>query len=212
MRSGGRHQFTRLFIQVACQGLEPERNALPAYVYSVAQRADESRTKYWLVAGVGVHVLAFWGITLWRGRHEANQDQRFTDGLRSRRITEIEIWQSPSPVNMPIASMRLVPTPESIQQPPSNHRSAREARLETGNATEWKVERGRKLSRNGDGRCEEDPESSVYVEQRVFETSLDPTDILGCLPAQPARRALGRPLDLFMPDAEKASWTATGAR
>lgn len=90
--------------------------------------------KYWLVAGVGVHVLGFGGATLWRGGHEVNHDQRFADGPRSRSITEIELWAFPPPVKRPSAGFQLAPTPEKVEQPLRNQPGARDARPTTGNA------------------------------------------------------------------------------
>lgn len=100
------------------------------------QRVDESRIKYWLVAGAGVHVLAFCGTALWGGRHEANHDQRFANGAGSRSITEIEIWESLPQVNSPAVGLQLVPTPEPIERPPSTTPGARDARLDIANVAE----------------------------------------------------------------------------
>lgn len=103
----------------------------------VAEMADESRINYWLVAGVGVHALTFWGMTLGGGWHEANPSQRFADGRRVTNITEVEIWESPSPVNRP--ALRAVPIPKTIEPGPplSNRvRAVEERGVESRNASE----------------------------------------------------------------------------
>lgn len=42
----------------------------------------------------------------------------------------------------------------------------------------WRFERARKLSRDGKEH-EQDPERPIHIEQRLFDTGVDPTDILG---------------------------------